>query len=89
MPLSEQSHAYVVRIWHERRDITGARPIWRGSVNDAQGGPRVYFDTLAALCGFLARHAGLGDSWDTDPDSQDPLHPTNPPETPRGEQMNR
>ncbi len=67
MSLSEQSHAFVIKIWHERRDIIGAEPVWRGSVNDVQGGPRVYFNSLATLCGYLARHAGIGDCWlDTD-----------------------
>ncbi len=63
MPLNEQSHAFVVKIWHERRDIAGAAPVWRGSVDDVRGGPRVYFDSLTTLCGYLARHADLGDYW--------------------------
>lgn len=61
MPLNEQSHAFVVKIWHERRDVADAEAVWRGSVDDVQGGARVYFDSLATLCGFLARHADLGE----------------------------
>jgi hypothetical protein len=59
MPADEQSHAFVVRIWEERRDIPGASPIWRGVVSDARSGARIYFDTLPALCAFLARQTGI------------------------------
>lgn len=61
MSLDEQSHAFVVKIWHERRDLAGAASVWRGSVDDVRGGPRVYFDSLATLCRYLVRHAELGD----------------------------
>ncbi len=59
MAINEQSHAFVVKIWHERRDIAGAEPIWRGSVDDVEGGPRIYFDSLGVLCSYLTQHAGL------------------------------
>lgn len=59
VPADEQSHAFVVRIWEERRDIAGAPTIWRGVVCDARGGARVYFDTLPALCRYLARQTGI------------------------------
>lgn len=61
MSLDEQSHAFVVKIWHERRDVPGAELVWRGSVDDVRGGPRVYFNSLVTLCNYLARHAELGD----------------------------
>ncbi len=57
----ERNHAFVVRIWEERRDIADAPVIWRGVVCDARGGGRVYFNTLPALCTYLARHAGIAD----------------------------
>jgi hypothetical protein len=59
VPADEQSHAFVVRIWEERRDIPGAPAIWRGFVCDARGGARVYFNTLAALCAYLAQQTGI------------------------------
>jgi hypothetical protein len=59
MPADAQSHAFVVRIWEERRDIPGAPPVWRGFVSDARSGARIYFDTLPALCAFLARQTGI------------------------------
>ena len=59
MPADEQTHAFVVRIWEERRDIADAPAIWRGFVRDVRGGPPVYFKTLPALCTYLARHTGI------------------------------
>ncbi|MGI8856157.1 MAG: hypothetical protein ACR2JW_10420 [Thermomicrobiales bacterium] len=59
MAINEQSHAFVVKIWHERRDIAGAEPVWRGSVDDVEGGPRIYFDSLGVLCSYLTQRAGL------------------------------
>jgi hypothetical protein len=58
-PIDERSYAFVVKVWEERRDIAGAAPTWRGSLDDVQRGDRVYFDTLAELCAHLREHAGL------------------------------
>ena len=67
MSINEQSHAFIVKIWHERRDIAGAEPVWRGSVDDVQAGSRLYFDSLGVLCSYLTRHAGLAvDGTETD-----------------------
>jgi hypothetical protein len=74
MAISEQSHAFVVKIWHERRDIAGATPIWRGSVDDVQSGSRLYFDSLGVLCSYLTRRAGLAaDRTESDEDPCAPL----------------
>jgi hypothetical protein len=59
MPLEAQSHAFVVRIWEERRDVAGAPAVWRGFVCDVRSGARVYFTTLAALCSYLAGQTGI------------------------------
>ena len=58
-PIDERSFAFVVKVWEERRDIDGAAPTWRGSLDDVQSGDRVYFDTLAELCDQLRLHTGL------------------------------
>jgi hypothetical protein len=58
-PIDERSFAFVVKVWQERRDIDGAAPTWRGSLDDVQSGDRVYFDTLSELCEQLRAHAGL------------------------------
>lgn len=58
-PLDERSHTFVVKIWEERRDIAGVERTWRGSVDDIQGGTRVYFTTLAELSNYLRRRSGM------------------------------
>jgi hypothetical protein len=74
MAINEQSHAFVVKIWHERRDIAGAKPVWRGSVDDVQSGSRLYFDSLGVLCSYLTRHAGLAaDRMESDEEPRAPL----------------
>jgi hypothetical protein len=58
-PLDERSYAFVVKIWEERRDITGAMPTWRGSVDDVQTGTRHYFETLGDLSNYLKGRSGM------------------------------
>jgi hypothetical protein len=57
--MDERSYAFVVKIWEERRDISGAVPTWRGSVDDVQTGTRHYFDTLRDLSDYLYRRSGM------------------------------
>jgi hypothetical protein len=59
-PIDERSHTFVIKIWEERRDQAGWRPIWRGSVDDVQTGQRAYFSSLLQLCGQLRRWSGMG-----------------------------
>lgn len=58
-PLDERSHAFVVKIWEERRDLEGGPPLWRGSVEDVRDGTRRYFGTFPELCAFLGQHSGM------------------------------
>lgn len=58
-PLDERSFAFVVKLWQERREIPGAAPAWRGSVEDVQSGSRVYFGTLGELCDILTQRSGM------------------------------
>ena len=60
-PLGERSYAFVVNIWEERRDIPGAPPTWRGSVNNVQNGTRIYFSTLREVCEYLGQQSGMCD----------------------------
>jgi hypothetical protein len=57
-PLDERSFAFVVRVWEERRDLDGAPPTWRCSIDDVQSGARVYFESVAHACVFLRAHSG-------------------------------
>ena len=49
----------MVKIWAEGRELLGAEPTWRGSVDDVQKGGRVYFSTLTELCDYLSRRSGM------------------------------
>jgi hypothetical protein len=57
--LDERSYTYVVKIWEERRDVDGATPAWRGSVDDIQTGDRHYFCTLVELSAYLGDQSGM------------------------------
>jgi hypothetical protein len=65
-PIEERTFSFVVRIWWERRDIAGARPAWRGAVDDVQTGTRRYFQSPRALCRYLEARtipADAPESW--------------------------
>jgi hypothetical protein len=38
----EDTQVFIVRFWRESRELAGARPIWRGSVEHLPSGKRVY-----------------------------------------------
>jgi hypothetical protein len=59
MALDERRYSFVVKIWEERRDIPGAEPTWRGSVDDVQRGDRLYFNTLIELSDYLKNRSGM------------------------------
>ena len=46
-------HAFVVKLWLERREIAGARPEWRGRIDHVQSGKRVYFRDIAEIMRFI------------------------------------
>jgi len=58
--VKEPSHAFIVRIWLEHRDIEDAEPIWRGEIEDLQAvrskeKKTVYFDNLEQLPIYFAQ----------------------------------
>ena len=56
---AERSFSFVVNLWEERREISGAEPTWRGSVVDVRDGRRRYFRSLVELCDFLAEQSTI------------------------------
>jgi hypothetical protein len=38
----KDTQLFIVRFWRESREIEGAHPIWRGSVDHVPSGQRVY-----------------------------------------------
>ena len=59
------AHSFIVRFWQEPREIPGARPEWRGSVEHVATGARRYLKELQELAGFILTHTG---PWREGPD---------------------
>jgi hypothetical protein len=38
----EDTQVFIVRFWRETRELEGAHPIWRGSVEHMPSGQRIY-----------------------------------------------
>jgi hypothetical protein len=38
----DDTQVFIVRFWRESRELEGAHPIWRGSVEHVPSGQRVY-----------------------------------------------
>ena len=58
-PDEQASRAFLIRVWRERRDIPEDPPIWRGSIDDVDGGPRVYFVSLPEMVDYVRSRAGM------------------------------
>lgn len=54
--LEDRSAAFIVRIWSERGDSTGAATEWRGSVEHVQSGQRAFFRHLESIIEFMKPH---------------------------------
>ena len=54
----ESSHAFIVRIWIEPREISGAEPIWRGVIERVEDGKQDYVDRLDNVCTYFANYLG-------------------------------
>jgi hypothetical protein len=49
----ESDHAFIIRIWKEKREIQGVSPIWRGVIEHVPTGKRRYLQDLAHIITFL------------------------------------
>jgi hypothetical protein len=52
----ENTQAFIVRFWRERREIEAAMPEWRGVVEHVRSGDRRYLKSFEELVQFIARH---------------------------------
>jgi hypothetical protein len=50
----EHTHAFIVRIWIEPREIEGETPLWRGVIEHVGSGERRYIKHLKELEEFIA-----------------------------------
>ena len=55
----KKSHAFIVRVWVEPREILGASPQWRGSVQEVFSGEQRYFDSFEQMIHFMVRKAKI------------------------------
>lgn len=53
------SRSFLIRVWRERRDIPNGPAIWRGSIDDVDGGGRFYFVSLPQLLDYVRARTGL------------------------------
>jgi hypothetical protein len=51
--LTENTLAFIVRVWRETREIEGAAPEWRGVVEHVPTGERRYLTNLDELADFI------------------------------------
>lgn len=49
-------HAFIVRIWIEPREVKDAEPIWRGVIEEVDGGKSVYFDRLDKMSTYFTKY---------------------------------
>ena len=53
------SHAFIVRIWWEKREIAGKPDEWRGMIEHVPTSRRRYFRTFDAMVAFMRQCANL------------------------------
>lgn len=58
-PDEQASRAFLIRVWRERRDLPEDPPIWRGSIDDVDGGARIYFVSLPEMVDYVCSRTGI------------------------------
>jgi len=61
------SHAFIVRIWFEPREIPNLPVEWKGMIQHVAGGQQRYFNTFEQLVAFIAQETGLSNPHHLDP----------------------
>ena len=57
--MQADTHAFIVRIWHEPLDDEGVQTTWRGSVEHVGSAQRTYFRAIEELVRFIQEQAGI------------------------------
>jgi hypothetical protein len=50
----EDTQVFIVRFWRESRELEGAHPIWRGSVEHMPSGQRTYVKNFKEVEGVMS-----------------------------------
>jgi hypothetical protein len=58
----DDTHSFVVRIWHEGQDLAGNVTAWRGSIEHVGQGERQYFVDLGEIGRYIQEYVGWLDS---------------------------
>jgi hypothetical protein len=53
----EDTQVFIVRLWREVREIMGARPLLRATVEHVASGEKRYFKDLSDLLAFLSPYS--------------------------------
>jgi hypothetical protein len=51
----DSNHIFIIRTWRETREIGGAPSIWRGEVEHARSGEKVYFEDFGKILIFIKK----------------------------------
>lgn len=51
--IDDETQVFIVRLWRERREIEGARPLLRGTVEHVSSGERRSIKNLGDINSFL------------------------------------
>jgi len=57
--LGESTHVFIVRAWREPREIPGAAPQWRFSIQKVGHDELTYLQDVEALSAFMRVHLGI------------------------------
>jgi len=57
--VQDDTHSFVVRIWHEALNSEGHIVAWRGFADHVSSGERCHFEDLKQLVGFIQTKVGL------------------------------
>jgi hypothetical protein len=64
-------HAFVAKLWLERREIEGTQPEWRGRIDHVTSGRRIYFRDLSEITAFI--HSFLQGALDISGDQENDI----------------
>jgi hypothetical protein len=53
----DDTHSFILRIWHEGKDRTGQVTAWRGFIEHVGAGERRYFVDLCEVGRYICEHA--------------------------------
>jgi hypothetical protein len=57
--LQGDTHAFIVRIWHEELDSEGNGLAWRGSIQHVGSNQHLYFQDLEGILRFVREQTGI------------------------------